>query len=185
MAGYRTSFTEIAHMLVYLAARFGRRFQLQGHRADLARAGILCSSRWLDQKHDCTNTADAAAMAVRDLEDIRVADTLIAFSETPRSGVSTRGGRHIETGIAIALRKRVIVVGPRENVFCSLPEITVFPTWAQALDHLKPSLRDTWAPATVSTPIIRLSAADLTTEKGENHGESQAIDHARDASRLC
>ncbi len=145
---------------------------MQGVRCDLARAGHQVTSRWIDQRQDATDTAEAAAVARRDIADIEIADTLIAFSETPRSGVSTRGGRHIETGIAIALRKRVIVVGPRENVFCSLPEITVFPTWGACLDHLKPSLRQTWAPATVSTQIIRLTAADLTTEKGENHGES-------------
>ncbi len=162
-------------MLIYLAARFSRRHELQGVRCDLARAGHQVTSRWIDQRQDATDTAEAAAVARRDIADIEIADTLIAFSETPRSGVSTRGGRHIETGIAIALRKRVIVVGPRENVFCSLPEITVFANWQQALDHLTPpvSLRETWAPARVSMPIIiRLTAADLTTEKGENHGES-------------
>ncbi len=123
-------------MLIYLAARFSRRFELQGVRADLARAGHQVTSRWIDQRRDATDTAEAAAVAHRDIADIELADCLIAFSESPRSGLSTRGGRHVEMGIAIGLDKRVIVVGPVENVFFSLPEIEVFPTWPAALAAL-------------------------------------------------
>jgi hypothetical protein len=31
---------------VYLAARFSRRFEMQGYRADLQRAGFVVTSRW-------------------------------------------------------------------------------------------------------------------------------------------
>ena len=38
---------------------------------------------------------------------------LIAFSEEPRALNASRGGRHVEFGIALALGKKVAVVGPR------------------------------------------------------------------------
>lgn len=72
-----------------------------------------------------------AKFARDDVEDVERADVLIAFTEEPRSSAS-RGGRHVELGIALALGKRVIVVGPRENVFCWLPEVERYGRWATA-----------------------------------------------------
>jgi len=45
---------------------------------------------------------------------------VITFTETPRSS-NSRGGRHVEFGIALGMRKRAVVIGPRENVFHCLP----------------------------------------------------------------
>lgn len=72
-----------------------------------------------------------AKFAADDLEDVLAADTLIAFTEPPRSTAS-RGGRHVELGIALASGKRILVVGPRENVFCSLPQVEHYPSWRDA-----------------------------------------------------
>lgn len=72
-----------------------------------------------------------AKFAQDDVEDVELSDMLIAFTEEPRSSAS-RGGRHVELGIALALAKRVIVVGPRENVFCWLPEVEHYERWATA-----------------------------------------------------
>lgn len=47
---------------------------------------------------------------------------MISFTEPPRSGAS-RGGRHVEYGIALARGVRVIVVGFRENIFHWLPQV--------------------------------------------------------------
>ena len=44
------------------------------------------------------------------------ADAVIVFTEMPNSVLAT-GGSHVEFGLALAQGKRVIVVGPRENVF--------------------------------------------------------------------
>ena len=60
------------------------------------------------------------------------AHMLVAFTEQPRSG-NSRGGRHVELGIAIGSRKRIAVVGPRENIFCWLPVIEHYETWDEFL----------------------------------------------------
>ena len=53
-------------------------------------------------------------------------DMLVSLQEEPRN--NSRGGRHVEFGIAIGLSKIVIAVGPRETVFHHLPEIRHFDT---------------------------------------------------------
>jgi hypothetical protein len=57
------------------------------------------------------------------------ADAVIIFTEIPNATPAT-GGRHVEFGLALAQGKRVIVVGPRENVFhYLLPDSQIFATW--------------------------------------------------------
>ena len=70
--------------------------------------------------------------AQEDYDDLCSADCVISFTEEPRTMSNSRGGRHVEHGMAIALGKRVIVVGHRENIFHCLPQVEFFPTWEDA-----------------------------------------------------
>lgn len=72
-----------------------------------------------------------AKFALDDYQDVQRADVVIAFTEPPRSTAS-RGGRHVELGLALAWQKHTIIVGPRENVFCWLPEVDHYDRWATA-----------------------------------------------------
>jgi len=131
-------------MKIYLAARYSRIEELNNYKAILEESGHIVTSRWLNgdsQSHGYDaykiargNELDlfpekAALFAKDDVEDVKAAHMILCFSEEPRNGNSGRGGRHIEFGLALALGKRVIVIGPRENVFHCLPEIEHFPTW--------------------------------------------------------
>lgn len=49
---------------------------------------------------------------------------------------ASRGGRHVEYGIALALEKAVIVVGPQENIFHLLPQVEHYPDWPAYLEAL-------------------------------------------------
>src|SRR3990167_6344379 len=127
-------------MIIYLAARYSRREELLSYKADLEAAGHTVPARWLlgeHQAHDGALEVEAATesmpavarlFAEEDVEDLRAADLLIAFSEPPRSG-NSRGGRHVEFGMALAWGKPIIVVGPAENVFHTLPVVRRWPTW--------------------------------------------------------
>ena len=105
--------------------------------------------------------------SIKDFNDVMEADTLIAFSEDltrPSTtgevweGVSkigfnlgegnrraqlmvpvlwARGGRHVEFGMAIAAQKRIVVIGPRENIFHWLPMIEQFDTFDAFMDHAR------------------------------------------------
>ena len=145
---------------LYLAARYSRRKELCGYQTALAARGHRVTARWLTGAHQVPDgevvpTALARRFAVEDVEDILVADVLVAFTEQPRL-VRSRGGRHVELGVGIGMRRAasmtggpveaqpevptLVVVGPAENVFCTLDDIdAVFPGWdafLAALDAL-------------------------------------------------
>ncbi len=48
-------------------------------------------------------------------------------SRSSRGSGYSRGGRHVEAGYALAKGKYLVLVGPRENVFYSLPHWHVLP----------------------------------------------------------
>lgn len=132
---------------VYLAARYSRREELCGYRQTLRELGFTVTSRWLNGAHQVDDNGlsaeadptDRMRFAREDYEDLKAADLVVAFTETPR-GTNSRGGRHVELGIAIGLGTPILIVGPRENVFCCLePEVMVVPTWEDALKVLKVS----------------------------------------------
>jgi hypothetical protein len=73
--------------------------------------------------------------ANEDFRDVINCQLLIAFTEPPRSEAS-RGGRHVELGIALGRGKLIAVVGPRENIFCWLEYIRQFDTWEQCKEAI-------------------------------------------------
>ena len=65
--------------------------------------------------------------ARNDSQDLAEADAVIVVTGEP----STSGGLHAEFGMALALKKRLILVGPRENVFHTLPQVEHYASWSQ------------------------------------------------------
>jgi hypothetical protein len=140
-------------MIAYLAARYSRRLELCGYRTQLESYGIEVTSRWLNGAHQLSDVGmpigdhgeqlveahDVAGadllrckFAQDDLDDVTTADTLIAFTEVPRAS-NSRGGRHVEFGIALGQGKAITLIGPRENVFAWLPTIEHHDTWQDYL----------------------------------------------------
>ena len=125
-------------MKFYLAARYSRRTELVAYRDDIESWGGVVTSRWLEGNHQISdgeeaNPKDARTFAVEDRDDVLAADYVIAFTEEPRA-TNSRGGRHVELGIALGAGKRVIVVGPRENVFVWLPSVKHFDGWGEDIE---------------------------------------------------
>ena len=73
---------------------------------------------------------------MEDVTDVCSADVVVSFTEPPRSNHS-RGGRHVEFGMAHALRKQLVVVGHRENLFHYLPQVEFFTDWRRAREFLE------------------------------------------------
>ena len=134
---------------IYLAARYSRREELLGYAATLdhifASIDYRVQSTWLQGSHQWDGAGEAQAaetippealrFAEDDWQDVCDADVVICFTEAPRS-TSSRGGRHVEFGIALGLGKRVYIVGHRENVFCLLPQVTFCATWSDLIVEL-------------------------------------------------
>jgi nucleoside 2-deoxyribosyltransferase len=129
-------------MKVYLAARYSRHPEMQQIEASLRAMGHEVTSRWIQGGHELSKEgsteaqqAERGRFAEEDLADLLAADCCLCFTEEPRS-TNSRGGRHVELGIAIGAGKRVVVVGWRENVFCCLPSVEFFETWPSAASAL-------------------------------------------------
>lgn len=122
---------------IYLAARYSRNDEMRGVRDVLEAFGHKVTSRWIDL-HDGTlpqsfvaeklnaDPEDCSKYAQIDINDLRAADTIISFTSADGGG---KGGRHVEFGLALGLGKHLIIVGPRENVFHTLPSVEWYPDW--------------------------------------------------------
>jgi hypothetical protein len=130
---------------LYLASRWSRRAEMQSHAAELEALGLArVEAAWLREPHDWDGESEPAArsLALDDYRDLSAADAVIAFTEAP--GGCRRGGRHVELGLALGLGRRVIIVGPIENVFCAMPGIIRFERWSNCLAWLVRSSGDYW-----------------------------------------
>lgn len=142
-------------MRIYLAGRYSRREELCQYRARLEDLGHRITSRWLNGNHQIDDRGlsvegaqnERVRFAEEDRTDVYAADMLIAFTEVARSS-NSRGGRHVELGMALGRGKKVVIVGPRENVFCCLPEIRIFDDFGHLLSWLSGLARA--LPSTIS-----------------------------------
>jgi len=144
-------------MKYYFAGRYSRNAELRQYRDELTAAvpGARVTSRWIDLHPDIVGglaqsftpealSADPAScwrFGQHDLEDLALSDAIVSFT----GAGGGKGGRHVEHGIAIAFAHtrlwtgdagnafRLIVVGPRENIFHTHPATEVFATWATFL----------------------------------------------------
>ena len=133
----------------YLAARYSKHPEMQGVRDVLEALGHKVTSRWIDCHTDVTGDhsksftpeilnerpEDCAPIARHDLEDLNEAEAIIFFSENGDPG---KGGRFVEWGYAWATGKQMILIGPRENVFHTMPLIEHYPDWPHFVMSLAP-----------------------------------------------
>lgn len=141
---------------VYLSAPYSRMHELRLYRVELQELGLSVTARWLDGDPDDADdpalmTEDEMEDAARqDLEDLRQAHILIAFSEAGAAPTpaTSRGGRHVEFGYAIAAKalskrgqygwpqREIWMVGPPENVFGVLVDQR-FAHWGELLAYVR------------------------------------------------
>lgn len=104
---------------VYIAAPWQLQSRGVAMKARLEGLGYRVTSRWLTAEE--VNSHESAR---QDLDDIEAADCLLALNPAEWSEKGT-GGRHVEFGYALALRKPILVVGVRSNVFHYLSEVAI------------------------------------------------------------
>jgi nucleoside 2-deoxyribosyltransferase len=109
-------------MKVYIAAPYPERAYAVRVMAACEAVGLTVTSRWLKAPDEL-----ADEHARKDLDDVRACDLLIALNPRDYEHAGT-GGRHVELGYALALGKRVLLVGERSNIFhylCEIDQLTV------------------------------------------------------------
>jgi nucleoside 2-deoxyribosyltransferase len=118
-------------MKIYVAAIFRKWPDAQELAYQLEDAGHEVTSTWLREVlvHDTANDLHAMTneqkreIANVDLFDVARADAVVLICEKGDVDGGTRGGRHVETGYAIAHGIPVIAIGGPENVFHYLPGV--------------------------------------------------------------
>jgi hypothetical protein len=108
----------------YLAALGSRAEEMRGYKAQLEAQGHRVTSTWHDQLDYVPGTIDyedvgAYYEAQRDLAQVAWADALILFTE-PRGSKLPGGGRFVEFGIAVGMKRKTYIVGPVENLLLKL-----------------------------------------------------------------
>ena len=124
-------------MKFYLAGAYDRWPELRRCRENLLTLGHEVLSQYLVA--DCAATEEevatlpevGASLAQQDIAEIAEVDALILLTE-PALVTPTRGGAHVEFGIALALGRHVAIVGPRMNAFHTLPQVVHFEHWPEA-----------------------------------------------------
>lgn len=133
-------------MKIYLASRYSRREELLGYAQLLKEDGHVITSRWLREDSEekgagiqdppASFPVEAQVFANLDYSDVKRSDALLLFSEYANVSLASRGGRHVEFGLALAWGKRLFVCGPRENVFHTIKGIGYTSSFEEMRDLL-------------------------------------------------
>lgn len=121
---------------IYIAAKYGRRFDLRAVAQRLQQEGHTITSTWLWD--DEPNGDKLEAHALRDCAEVRAADAVIFVGE-PQASENRGGGRWFEFGFGYALGKVCIcwlsyktglgghdhLPAGHESVFTGLPDVHI------------------------------------------------------------
>ena len=118
-------------MKIYIAAPYPVRDDAIKAMLILEAAGHEVTSGWLRAPNELGDE-----WARKDLEDVAAAEVLLALNATEWENAGT-GGRHVELGYALALNKRVVLIGNRSNIFHYLNMVHVVDHINEALLWLK------------------------------------------------
>ena len=125
---------------IALIARLGRRPEMREIAKRLEKMGHVMCSSWVrnDDEDEGMDFLEKVGAAITNANDLESAGVAIAFTERPPMPPgSERGGRHADFGYALVVCKRVIVVGPRENIAYWHPKVEQVGTVAELLTLLR------------------------------------------------
>lgn len=121
----------------YIAGKYTSKDRLMTERNWLRCNMFDSETSWLDETWDSDNGVPvhiSITNAMRDQKEVQRADILILDTIDD----SMTGGREVELGMALALGKPTIIVGPRRNIFHYVAAMH-YPDW----DSLKAYLSGT------------------------------------------
>jgi nucleoside 2-deoxyribosyltransferase len=110
---------------VYVAAKYERQSEAKLLTMLLQAAGARIMSTWVDEPL-APDVSEWTDYAKKDVNEIQNSSVLIVLTNQ-EGRRSTTGGHHWETGYAYALGKRIVLIGPKENVFHYLPGMEHYP----------------------------------------------------------
>lgn len=113
---------------VYVAAPWTHKDTAAEVAALFEQAGFAITRDWWKYDNETDPDLALAQCAYDDVVGVVEADIVIVLN------LEKSEGKSVETGIALACMKSIIVVGERSNIFHHLEAITMVPTVEEALD---------------------------------------------------
>jgi len=150
-------------MRVYLSARFSRQQELRSYAEQLRAEGIEVVSAWHDLESPSSDGFSGVGeerlrwLAMMDLQQLVGTNAVVVFSDrgVQHFGSQMRGmdgEKHLESGVALALGRRILLVGEVENKYQHLPDVERFPAWPECLARIcqlrNSDAMSTWQAAT-------------------------------------
>ena len=125
-------------MNIYLAARFGRKQEMQAYAYALESVGHGTTSSWVFAKNDKPAVEltchELCGLAMRNSADIARSDLVMLFTERDSREWLNTNTRFAEVGEAIGRGIQVMRVGPAElNLYSAHPRLLVADNWLEAL----------------------------------------------------
>ena len=107
-------------MKIYIAAPVPDRGWAQDIQKLCETHGFEVVSSWVTDEETGYEKGGLAQKALRDMDELQVADTLIAYCVNPGD---SGGGMHSEIGAALALGKLVVIIDKRSGVLTYHPNV--------------------------------------------------------------
>jgi hypothetical protein len=124
---------------IYLAGNYESHPEMRQWRKTIGESGHFVTSRWINGTHESQEGTDDyvanQSFAQEDYQDLQAADVAIFDSRSHQHGTS-RGGRHVEFGLALAWDKEIFLIGSPECVFHYLPQVYRVESLEDVLDML-------------------------------------------------
>lgn len=120
---------------VYVAGWYAQIAEAKAAVRELREAGYEVTSKWVEGGTDTANGYALRQAAIEDLHDLQRADYLMLLA-LPFGTMYNGGGRWVEFGYALALGKRMVVIGGHETIFCHLPGVKVYSTVGAAINFM-------------------------------------------------
>lgn len=126
----------MAKVKVYICSSFPRRKEAQILALKLCPIMEIVSTWHRDDLHAVprTNNPEILGRAVRDFTQLRKSQLVIVFIGDTLTG----GGRHTELGLALGMRKSIVLVGDYDsNPFELIPYLRIFKTADELVEEFK------------------------------------------------
>lgn len=95
---------------------------------------LVFVSSWIDQEsYGNTPVCQKTSIAKRCEQEVGDCDLLINIADE----ANVPGGKHVELGIALALNKKIVVLGRKENIFHYHPEVIFCETEDGMIERIK------------------------------------------------